>query len=43
MGALCYDIFEGRDGKIKDRPPAGAIISVGATVLAVVAVLATMD
>jgi hypothetical protein len=44
MDAPCYDIFEVRDNKIRDRLlPAGTIISVAATALAVVAVLTIVD
>jgi hypothetical protein len=44
MGAPCYDIFEVRDNKIRDRLlPASTIISVAATAPAVVAVLSIVD
>jgi len=44
MDAPCYDFFEVRDNKIRDRLlPASTTISVAATTLAVVAVLTIVD
>ena len=44
MDTPCYDILEVKDNKIRDRLlPAGTIISVAATALAVVAVLTIVD